>query len=288
MNFPSERAIRSTTVSLALVSFVLATPALDAPARAQSLPTFERFPTDAPGRLAHAVLERLEIVRNAPADTHFLSISRDQLMRPDRRRSLWESIEGALGSQPFAGTASPSPRPTSLVDVLDTAIGAYMTELGRIALEIDQQGGHDAVTRLAPLHPGEQGSGSIDVGDVGTFRELLVNFRGEIAHPDGRTPAVVAQFYLLPDRVGPPIAGRLVIPTAGAEPSFRAEVSGPSGVRETRDYGWRPRLSRLGSILELKINGQWARVEDELDAPMAQRRPGRDATDFCDASCNGN
>ena len=141
------------------------------------------------------------------------------------------------------------------------------------------------MTRLAPLHPGEQGSGSIDIGTLGAFRQLEVTFRGAIAHPDGQAPAVVAVFYLLPRSSGPPIPGRLLIPTSGAEPSFRAEIANASGERETRDYGWRPRLSRTDAILELRINGQWARVVDENDV-MPQRRPMRpDPVGFCDASC---
>ena len=66
--------------------------------------------------------------------------------------------------------------------------------------------------------------------------------------------------------------------------SFRAEIATPDGARETRDYRWRPRLTRQGAILELQIDGRWARVVDELDA-VPQRRPGRDAKGFCDASC---
>jgi hypothetical protein len=128
------------------------------------------------------------------------------------------------------------------------------------------------------------GTGAIEVGTLGAFRQLQINFRGEIAHLDGRSPAVVALFYLLPDREGPPIPGRLLIPTAGAQPSFRAEIAGPDGARETRDYGWRPRLTHRGAILELQIDGQWARVEDELDV-VPQRSPGHDAKGFCDASC---
>jgi hypothetical protein len=95
---------------------------------------------------------------------------------------------------------------------------------------------------------------------------------------------VVALFYLLPDGARRPIPGRLLIPTSGAMPSFRAEVATAAGASETRDYGWRPRLSRLGSILELNIDGRWARVEDEADA-MPRRRTGRDPVGFCDAAC---
>jgi hypothetical protein len=197
--------------------------------------------------------------------------------RQELLRSLRQSIEGPLGLAPDAP-------PATLIELLDGAIGAYMTELGHIALELDQHGDRDAVSRLAPLHPGEQGSGSIDVGTVGAFRRLEIHFRGEIAHPDGRAPAVVAQFYLLPTAKGPPIPGRLLIPTAGAEPSFRAEIATATGARETRDYGWRPRLTRLGAILELNLDGRWARVEDEADV-APRRRNLRDPPGFCDASC---
>jgi hypothetical protein len=291
-----RRVLRSslfavTSIGLALVAPGLATTA----ARAQSLPPFTRFPNDAPVRLARAVAERLDTLRATISPALFSNVALDQLAQPEQRRSLWDSIEGALGSQSALATlggaappssAAQSTRAASLLDVLDDAIGAYMNELGHIALEIDRAGDRDAVSRLAPLHPGEQGTGIIEVGDVGAFHQLQVNFRGEIAHPDGKAPAVVAQFYLLPGSGGPPIPGRLVIPTAGAGPSFRADVATASG-SETRDYGWRPRLSRMGSILELDIDGQWARVQDDLDLGPRQRRTRRDPVGFCDAACVG-
>jgi hypothetical protein len=62
------------------------------------------------------------------------------------------------------------------------------------------------------------------------------------------------------------------------------EISTGDGEHESRDYGWRPRLSRMGAILELNIDGRWARIEDELDV-MPQRRTGRDPVGFCDAAC---
>ena len=194
------------------------------------------------GRRSRATTSRARL-----GAAELLAIASGERDRPELRRSLWQSIEGALGSTHGAGplgASSASTGPATLIGLLDSAIGAYMTELGRIALEMDQHGDRDAVSRLAPLHPGEQGSGSIDVGTVGAFRQLQIHFRGEIAHPDGRAPAVVALFYLLPDATRPPIPGRLLIPTAGAEPSFRAEVATATGARETRDYGWRPRLTR--------------------------------------------
>jgi hypothetical protein len=135
-----------------------------------------------------------------PGAAELLAIASGERDRPELRRTLWQSIEGALGSTQSAGPsgAPPSTGPATLIGLLDSAIGAYMTELGHIALEMDQHGDRDAVSRLAPLHPGEQGSGNIDLGTVGAFRQLQVNFRGEIARPDGRSPAVVALFYLLP------------------------------------------------------------------------------------------
>ena len=259
-----------------------------APASAQTLPAFDRFPTDARGRLSRAVEQRVQQVGETLGGDDLSAIASGQLDRPEVRRSLWDSIEGALGAAQGATSqlgAQASSTATTLIGVLDDAIGAYMTELGRIALELDRHGDRDAVTRLAPLHPGEQGSGSIDVGTLGAFRQLEVTFRGAIAHPDGQTPAVVAVFYLLPKTSGPPIPGRLLIPTSGAMPSFRAEVATASGERETRDYGWRPRLARHDAILELRINGQWARVVDENDVMPARRRTGRDPVGFCDASC---
>jgi hypothetical protein len=236
--------------------------------------------------LARAVDDRVDDFAGTPGAAELLAIASGERDRTELRRILWESIEGALGSKQSAGPsgASPSSGPATLIELLDSAIGAYMTELGHIALEMDQHGDGDAVSRLAPLHPGEQGSGNIDLGTVGEFRQLQVNFRGEIAHPDGRSPAVVALFYLLPNGAPRPIPGRLLIPTSGAMPSFRAEVATATGTNETRDYGWRPRLSRLGSILELNIDGQWARVEDEAEV-MPRRRTGRDPLGFCDATC---
>jgi hypothetical protein len=257
-----------------------------APAVAQTLPTFDRFPADARGRLARAVEQRVHPVTQTLGGAELSAIASGQVDRPDVRRSLWNSIEGALGATQASPDAATPSAPTTLIGALDDAIAAYMTELGRIALEMDRHGERDAVTRLAPLHPGEQGSGSIDVGTLGAFRQLEVTFRGAIAHPDGTSPAVAAIFYLLPDGGGPPIPGRLLIPTSGAEPSFRAEIANDSGQRETRDYGWRPRLARMGAILELRVNGQWARVEDENDMMPRQRTP-RDPVGFCDATCGG-
>jgi hypothetical protein len=256
-----------------------------APASAQTLPTFDRFPADAPGRLARAVEQRVHHVNHTLGSAELSAIASGQVDRPDVRRSLWSSIEGAFGATRSSTPSDAAPTaPTTLIAALDDAIAAYMTELGRIALEMDRHGDRDAVTRLAPLHPGEQGSGSIGVGTLGAFHQLVVTFRGAIAHPDGTSPAVAAVFYLLPDGGGPPIPGRLLIPTSGAMPSFRAEIANERGVRETRDYGWRPRLSRMGSILELRINGQWARVEDENDV-LPRRRTSRDPAGFCDATC---
>jgi hypothetical protein len=220
------------------------------------------------------------------------AVAAGKLDRPELQRSLWQSIEGSLGAPlaaglaGVAGTTHSAQRqgPAPLLDVLDGAIGAYMTELGRIAYDLDRHGDRDVVETLAPLHPGEQGTGTIEVGTVGPFRQLEVSFRGEIAHPDGTSPAVVARFYLLPDRTRAPIPGRLLIPTTGAGPSFRAELARADGERETRDYGWRPRLARTSSILELMIAGRWTRVEDEHDV-VPQRRPRRDPVGFCDAAC---
>jgi hypothetical protein len=254
-------------------------------ASAQDVPTFGRFPADAPLRLARAVEDRVHSFAGTFGADEILAIAAGELDRADLRRSLWRSIEGALGSNGAVSTsAAASSAATPFLNVLDGAIAAYMTELGTIALEMDRHGDRDAVSRLAPLHPGEQGSGNIDLGTVGAFRQLHVNFRGEIAHPDGREPAVVALFYLLPRGAARPVPGRLLIPTSGAEPSLRVEVASADGERETRDYGWRPRLSRMGSILELNVDGRWARVEDETDA-MPQRRTGRDPVGFCDATC---
>ena len=253
---------------------------------AQTLPSFGRFPADAPSRLARAVEDRVDAFAGTPGAAELLAIASGERDRPELRRTLWQSIEGALGSTPSAGPsgASPSTGPATLIGLLDGAIGAYMTELGHITLEMDQHGDRDALSTLAPLHPGEQGNGNIDLGTVGALRELQIHFRGEIAHPDGRSPAVVALFYLLPDGARRPIPGRLLIPTSGAMPSFRAEVATATGASETRDYGWRPRLVRFGSILELNIDGQWARVEDEADV-VPRRRTGRDPLGFCDAAC---
>jgi hypothetical protein len=254
---------------------------------AQTLPSFQPVPTDASLRLARAVEDRVSEFSVAFGAAELAAISAGDLERGDLRRSVWQSIEGALDSSAFGrGEASGTRQSAStpLLAVLDSAIGAYMAELGHIALEMDRHGARDTTSRLAPLHPGEQGSGSIDLGNVGTFRQLQVDFRGQIAHPDGRSPAVVARFYLLPGGGERPIPGRLLIPTTGAEPSFRAEVPTAAGASETRDYGWRPRLSRLGSILELNIDGRWARVEDEMDA-TTQRRVRRDPLGFCDAAC---
>jgi hypothetical protein len=75
----------------------------------------------------------------------------------------------------------------------------------------------------------------------------------------------------------------IITPTAGAEPSFRASLQ-KGGERELRDYGWRPRLTRASSILELHIDGEWTRVEDAADA-LLERRTKRDPIGFCDASC---
>ena len=40
----------------------------------------------------------------------------------------------------------------------------------------------------------------------------------------------------------------------------------------------------MDAILELQIDGRWARVEDENDA-MPRRRTARDPLGFCDATC---
>jgi hypothetical protein len=280
-----NRALRSRSRLVLLCGLTLLASQLAPGARAQVLPGFERFPADAPTRLARAVEDRVDDFAGS-FGSELTDVATADLDRPDLRRNLWAAIEGVLtpGAERPAAGASASAGPTQLLMLLDGAIGAYMTELGRIALEMDQDGDRDAVSRLAALHPGEQGSGNIELGTVGAFRQLQINFRGEIAHPDGRSPAVVALFYLLPDGARRPIPGRLLIPTSGAMPSFRAEIATSTGASETRDYGWRPRLSRLGSILELNIDGRWARVEDETDV-MPRRRTGRDPIGFCDAAC---
>ena len=189
--------------------------------------------------------------------------------------SLWRRIHGTL-----ADWETPRAEIT-LLDIVDEAIDRYMAELGRIAWEMEDPARTPTPEALSSLHPGSLGSGSISLGHVGEFRDLSVTFRGKIAHPDGEAPAVVAKFYLVPPS-GRPVVGRLLVPMAGVRPSFRASAEKDGGAR---DYGWRPRLMRTRSILELRDRGGWRRIHNEIDDLYRPPRRLRVEDTFCDASC---
>jgi hypothetical protein len=262
-----------------LASTLLAASLCASQSPAQPLPRFRAIPQDAQLRLEQAVERRVRELEPALDAGDGLARAVHALEQPAMRQSLWASIEGEMN-----GTLPPRGAGAALIDVLDGAIGAYMTELGRITYEIDAAGRADALDTLAPLHPGDHGSGRIDLGQVGEFRGITVTFRGEIAHPDGRAPAVVAFFYLLPARSGePPTPGRLLIPIAGAGPSFRAPLRTAGGAEEIRDYGWRPHLTRTSAVLELRVDNAWMRVENPLDV-SPRRRIARDPVGFCDVT----